>query len=176
MCVYLHTHFYYTGMHLCTHTYTHTMLSFFMFTKKSGCLKNPQPPSNSVIFACLIPSEEGISWEAWKESPETLLIHIKLVIQCMTRPHNGVADTSNRGHPSLPPWLGSWRAELWAQVQQGVKPERPGKHPEWQSQSPVVRGSILFTVKPLPLIEQISFDHCLLSMWRGGWESLCYLS
>lgn len=58
-------------------------------------------------------------------------MHVKLVIQCLTPPHNGVADTIIEAAPPCP-WAGLTEERGWAQVGQSMKPELPGKYPEWQ--------------------------------------------
>ena len=57
----------------------------------------------------------------------------------------------------------------------GARSEARATGPRPWEQPQEVCGSIVFTLKLLPLIEQISFDLYLLSTWRGGWESLPYL-
>ena len=57
----------------------------------------------------------------------------------------------------------------------GARNEARATGPRPWEQPQEVCGSIVFTLKLLPLIEQISFDLYLLSTWRGGWESLPYL-
>ena len=58
---------------------------------------------------------------------------------------------------------------------EGVRSEARATGPRPREQPQEVCGSTVFTLKPLPLIEQISFDLRLLSTQRGGWGSLPYL-
>ena len=88
---------------MCARIHTRTQHRVSVCSPKNQAVRGIRKHPQTQRFACFIPLEEGISWEAWMESPETLLTHIKLVILCMTLPHHGDADTSNRGRPSLPP-------------------------------------------------------------------------
>lgn len=108
-----------TRVHVHIHTCTHTTLSFSMLTKNQALWEVRNHPQIQRLV-CLVALEKGFSWEAWKKSPETLLMHIKLVPQCRTPARCGVADTvPEAARPWPPGWAPQVRwSSAWSQGHQ----------------------------------------------------------